>query len=52
MDITQCKEQREKRTWKNEQSSRDLWENIKNINICITRISEGKDKELESEKNI
>jgi hypothetical protein len=48
MDITQCKEKK-KRMRKNEQSPRDLWENIKNINISM-RILEGKETELGAEK--
>ena len=35
----------EKRTKGNEDSIRDLWDNIKCTNICITRVPEGEEGE-------
>ena len=34
----------------NENSLRDLWDNIEHTNICIIRVSEGKEREKGSEK--
>ena len=40
MEITQSKQQKEKRISKNEDGLRDLWNNIKHTNIYITGVSE------------
>lgn len=42
--IIQCKVKKAKRMKKSAQSLRDMWDIIKNINICIVRVPE-KEKE-------
>ena len=45
MEITQSKQQRENQMQKKESNIRDLWDNIKNANLCITGIPEGEERE-------
>ena len=44
MEIIQSEQQTENQI-KNESNIKDLWDNIKQANLCITGIEEGEDKE-------
>lgn len=50
MKLIQIEQQNEKRILKSEGSSRDFWENIKQIHICIVWNTEGEEKEKEPEE--
>ena len=50
VDITAAEENKEKRMKSNEDSLRDLWENIKRNNIHIIGVPEGEEREKEPEK--
>ena len=41
MEITDAEEKREKRLKTNEESLRELWDNVKHTNICIIGVPEG-----------
>ena len=43
--ITQAEKKKEKWIFKNEDSLRTLWDNIKSINICIIGIPKGEERE-------
>ena len=45
VEITATEQNIEKRMKRNEDSLRDLWDNIKCSNICIIGVSEGEDRE-------
>ena len=45
VDFTAKKENKEKRMKRNEDSLRDLWDNIKRTNIHIIRVPEGEERE-------
>ena len=45
VEITAAEQNTEKRMKKNEDSLKDLWDNIKCTNICITRVPEGEEGE-------
>ena len=45
MEITQTGQQTENQMKKHESNSRDLWDNIKQANLCIIGIPEGEEKE-------
>ena len=45
VEITAMEQNKEKRMKTNEDSLRDLWDNIKCTNICIIGVPEGKKKE-------
>ena len=45
MEITQSGQQTENQMKKHESNIRDLWDNIKQANICIIGIPEGKEEE-------
>jgi len=49
MEITQSEQQTEKQMKKHESNTRDLWDNIKLANQCITGIPQGEEKEKEIE---
>ena len=49
MDVEQ---KREKRLKTNEESLRDLWDNVKRTNIHIIGVPEGEEREKGTEKNI
>ena len=51
VEITAAEQNKEKRKKRSEDSLRDLWNNIKCANICITGVPEGEDTEKGS-KNI
>ena len=40
MEITEAKQKREKRLRTNEESLRELWDNVKRTNICIIGVPE------------
>ena len=42
VEITAVEQNKEKRLKRNEDSLRDLWDNIKHTNICIIGVPEGK----------
>ena len=46
---TQSEQQKEKKNFKNENSLRDLWDNIKCVNICIIGLSEGEESQQGTE---
>ena len=50
MDITDAEQKREKRLKTNEESLRELWDNIKHTNIHIIGVPEGEEREKETEK--
>ena len=48
--ITQAEKKKEKWIFKNEDSLRTLWDNIKSINICIIGIPKGEEREKKGRK--
>ena len=50
VEITATEQSIEKRTIKTEDSIRDLWDNIKCINICIVEVPEREEREKGPEK--
>ena len=50
MEITAMEQNKEKRIKSNEDSLRDLWDNIKHTNFHITGIPEGEEREKGPEK--
>ena len=50
MEFTAVEENKEKRMKRNEDSLRDLWDNIKCNNIHITGVSEGEEREKGAKK--
>ena len=45
VEFTAVEQNKEKRMKRNEDSLRDLWDNIKRNNICIIRVPEGEERE-------
>ena len=45
-----AEQKREKRLKTNEESLRELWDNVKCTNICIIGVPEGEEREKETEK--
>ena len=50
MEFTAAEKNKEKRMKRNEESLRDLWDNIKHNNILIIGVSEGEEREKGPEK--
>ena len=50
MEITDVEERREKRLKTNEESLRELWDNVKCTNICIIGVPDREEKEKGPEK--
>ena len=50
MEITDAEQKREKRLKRNEESLRELWDNVKCTNICIIGVPEGEEREKGTEK--
>ena len=50
METTAIEQNVERRTTRNEESLRDLWDNIKHTNIRIIGVPEGEEREKEPEK--
>ena len=50
MEITVAKQKKEKRMRRNEDSLRDLWDNIKHTNIRIVGVPAGEEREKGPEK--
>ena len=50
VEITDAEQKREKRLKRNEESLRELWDNIKCTNIRIVGMPEGEEREKETEK--
>ena len=50
MEIANAEQKREKRLKTNEESLRELWDNVKRTNICIIGVPEGEEREKETEK--
>ena len=50
MEIMDAEQKREKRLKKNEESLRELWDNIKRTNIHIIGVPEGEEREKGTEK--
>ena len=50
VEITDAEQKREKRLKRNEESLRDLWDNIKRTNIRIIGVPEGEEREKGTEK--
>ena len=44
MEITAMEQNKEKKMKRNENSLRDIWDNIKQTNICIKGVPEGEEK--------
>ena len=51
MEITDAEHKREKRLKRNEDSLREIWDNIKPTNIHIIGVPEGEEREKGAEKN-
>ena len=50
VEITDAGQKRQKILETNEESLRELWDNVKRTNICIIRVPEGEEKEKGKEK--
>ena len=50
MEIMDVEKKREKRLKTNEESLRELWDNVKRTNIHIIGVPEGEEREKETEK--
>ena len=50
VEITDAEQKREKRLKRNEESLRELWDNVKGTNIRITGVPEGGEREKGTEK--
>ena len=50
VEITDAEQNREKRLKTNEESLRELWDNVKRTNICIIGVPEGQEREKGTEK--
>ena len=50
MEITDAEEKREKRLKRNEDSLRELWDNVKCTNIHIIGVPEGEERKKRTEK--
>ena len=50
VEITNAEQKREKRLKTNEESLRELWNNVKRTNICIIGVPEGEEKERRRQK--
>ena len=50
VEIIDAEHRREKRLKTNEESLRELWDNVKHTNICIIGVPEGEEREKETEK--
>ena len=50
MEITDVEQKREKRLKTNEESLRELWDNIKHTNMHIIGVPEGEEREKGTEK--
>ena len=50
MEITNAEQKREKRLKRNEESLRELWDNVKCTNIRIIGVPEGEEREKGTEK--
>ena len=50
VEIMDAEQKREKRLKTNEESLRELWDNVKCTNICIIGVPEGEEREKETEK--
>ena len=46
-EITDAEQKKEKRLKTNEESLRELWDNVKCTNICIIGVPEGEERERE-----
>ena len=52
VEITATEQNKEKRMKRNEDSLRDLWNNVKCTNICIIRVPEGEQREKGDRKSV
>ena len=52
MEITDAEQKREKRLKTNEESLRELWDNVKRTNIHIIGVPEGEERERRGQKKI
>ena len=50
MEITDAEQKREKRLKTNEESLRELWDNVKHINIHTIGLPEGEEREREGDR--
>ena len=50
MEITDAEQKREKKLKRNEESLRELWDNVKRNNTRIIGVPEGEEREKETEK--
>ena len=50
VEITDAEQKREKRLKTNAESLRELWDNAKHTNICITGVPEGEERERRGQK--
>ena len=52
VEIKDVEQKRERRLKTNEESLRELWDNVKHTNICVIGVPEGGEREKGTEKNI
>ena len=50
VEFTAVEQNKEKRMKRNEDSLRDLWDNIKHNNICITGVPEREERERKDQR--
>ena len=50
VEFTAAEQNKEKRMKRNEDSLKDLWDNIKRNKLCIIGVPEGEEREKEPEK--
>ena len=50
VEINDVEQKRENKLKRNEESLRELWNNVKHNNICIIGVPGGKDREKETKK--
>lgn len=49
MEIIESEEQKEKKWKKTEQNLKDLWNIVKNTNICVVEVPEGEERKGQRE---
>ena len=52
VEITEAEQKEDKRKKRNEDSLRDLWDNIRHTNICIIGVLEGEEREKGAENTL
>ena len=52
LEVIDAEQKREERLKTNEESLRELWDNIKRTNLCIIGVPEGEEREKGTEKKL